>query len=324
MSRNTNLSELLFPVELRDIFLSSEDGNVQEIPNYKAVVNLKKSETISIVSKNYRLVTNKEALELAKKCFKQLFNTVNTDDMEIFNIITPKNKYSCHVDIIHREYKVNVWSQDVWVPYIRVTNSYNKSKALRFDLGFCRELCENGVIFEKQTIKLKFIHTKGEIAPEGEFDVDFEDLKKMELTFLEYMRNLKRFYVPSDFVLPVVCKALGIEFDLDSADDKKKERERNRLMKFRKKIDSLTDSYYDELGSNAYAVLNIMSDLATHPVHYNSSTVTDRWQKHTGNWIESFINKIESRNFSFEDYLGEYYRLNTEKRYEQPNFFSLL
>jgi hypothetical protein len=159
MSRDTDLSQILFPVEEKPIFFVNPKAGMKQIPNYKTIVNVTTNEPISVVSTDYRLISNQEALELGEKCFKQLFNEVDIDSMEIFNIITPKSKSFCHIDIIHNKYEVNIWEKEVWLPYIRITNSYNRLKPLRFDLGFCRKLCFNGVIFERNTISYKFYHT---------------------------------------------------------------------------------------------------------------------------------------------------------------------
>jgi hypothetical protein len=37
---------------------------------------------------------------------------------------------------------------------VRITNSYNGSRALQLDVGFLREHCGNGVIFEQQAATL--------------------------------------------------------------------------------------------------------------------------------------------------------------------------
>lgn len=160
MPRDTNLDEILFPVELRDLFVELEDATTQPqlfdysledqlvmrlVPKHKAVVNTQTGRPLAVVGWKYHLVTNEEALWLGEQCFRQLFRGVDSTQMEVFNIIAPKSKVFCHIDIIRKGYEVNVWSKELWLPYLRVTNSYNGSRALRFDLGFCRELCRNGI-----------------------------------------------------------------------------------------------------------------------------------------------------------------------------------
>lgn len=310
MERNTNLAEILFPVEERDVFLDAASASAKTpISNYKAIVNADTNEPFAIVTRNYRLVTNHEAIELAKQCFVAVFETRDANEMETFNVITPGTKSFCHVDLIHRTYRVNIWQREVWIPYIRVTNSYNRTKTLRFDLGFCRKLCTNGVIFEQHTIAYKYYHTKGKIAPVGVFQVQPAALERNKNEFIEYMSTLHKYPITESVVLPLACKALGITFGLSDADERKRQRERQRFEEFRDGVRDRTKQYFAELGENAYALLNIVSDIASAPLAFNApSNMIDPLQKRVGYWIESFTKEIRKPDFNLENYLGEYAR----------------
>ena len=144
MARQTDLQKVLFPVEEQPIFFMPRKYDFKKIKNYKAIVNKSNNTIISVVSSDYQLITNERALELGKKCFKQVFQTINTNDMEVYNITFPQTRSFCHIDVIHKNYTLNIGKKEVWLPFIRITNSYNRTKALCFDFGFCRELCENG------------------------------------------------------------------------------------------------------------------------------------------------------------------------------------
>jgi len=165
--RRTDLKQVIFPLRIQSVYFEEYRGEntvKRKIPHSQVIVNAETGDPISIVSKEYRVVTNEEAIEFGKKCFKELFNTVNTDDLEIFNIIAPETRSFCHIDLIHKKYQVNIGRQEVYLPFIRITNSYNRSRALSFDIGFCREICDNGAIFEEDSIKFKFSHTKKRIG----------------------------------------------------------------------------------------------------------------------------------------------------------------
>lgn len=238
-------------------------------------------------------------------------NTTDLEDFEVFNIITPKTKSYCHIDIIHKKYTVNIWKEEVWLPYVRITNSYNKTKALRFDLGFCRTLCDNGVIFEKETLKVQYYHTKQHLLlKDGNFDITFKKLQRLETEFLEYMNNLKRYHVPEGYVLPTICKALSIDFDLNSDDQKRRGKQSDLLEEFTDKGKKIIKSYYDEMGPTAYTLLNIISDIASRPiVKMGPGIMIDAYQKRTGTWVKDFIQEIERKDFDFEQYLGHYMTL---------------
>jgi hypothetical protein len=118
--RDTNIEAALFPIELRNIFFEEPrvTGSLKvRIPGYKAVVDTKSKKTFSVVSDSYRLVTNREALEFGKQAFNQLFDTVDTDDLAIFNLIQPETRSYCHIDLIHKKYEVNIWKTEVFLDY---------------------------------------------------------------------------------------------------------------------------------------------------------------------------------------------------------------
>ncbi len=85
---------------------------------------------------------------------------------------------------------------------------------------------------------------------------------------MNYMEALQAFGVPPEFVLPIVCKALAIHFDIECQDAKRRKREIERYAEFRESMVELRCRYYDTLGANAYALLNIISDIASHPSVY--------------------------------------------------------
>src|ERR1051325_8997989 len=62
--RNTDLTEVIFPVALRDIHYEEPlDGGTLKVSvkGWKAVVDVKKQRTFSVVSDDYRLVTSENA-----------------------------------------------------------------------------------------------------------------------------------------------------------------------------------------------------------------------------------------------------------------------
>ena len=321
MTRNTNIQEILFSVELTDIYQylpgpnsqlalfemeeQEEEKEISKIPHYKAITNPKTGQVFSVVTDGYRLVTNQEALDLARQCFQQLFGMQDTEQMVVFNIVAPQSRSFCHVDLIHQHYSVNIWAREMWLPYLRVTNSYNRSRALRFDLGFCRKLCDNGMIFERETIPYKFYHTRQEISPVGQFRVDFERLKKLEASFRESVDRLNSYPVPEEVFLPLTCIALGLEFDLQSDDAATRAKEEERFHTFKHGAKTLVAKYVDELGANAYAVLSVITDIASRPFFYRTPIwMVDRLQKRAGRWFDDFAIEISKPIFQMDNYLA--------------------
>ena len=316
MTRDTEVEKLLFKVRLQEVyhyvpeqdtlpgFLDPPQSDLRPIHGFKAITKMEDGSVFSVVTDEYRLVTNEEALNLGKQCLRQLFNSIDESRMEVFNIVAPKSLSFCHIDMVNSGYAMNIWAKETWIPYLRVTNSYNRTRALRFDLGFCRKLCDNGVIYERQTIPYKFAHTRQDIAPEGIFSVDGKKLRGVEENFRNTLETLNAYPVPRDAFMPLACDALGLSFDIESTDTAIHLREARRLEKFKESSHPLVEKYVGELRENAYAVFNLVTDLASRPVFYPAPTLmVDTLQKRAGAWLGRFLREIRQGNFSLERYL---------------------
>lgn len=321
-TRNTDLNTIMFSVEPSDFFVSipkmqsslgdlaSETVSYQKVPHYRALVNTKTGRILSVVSHSYRVVKNEEALELGKGAFRQLFGTIDTKEMDVWNIISPESGSFCHIDLVHQHHILDVMNNEVWLPYIRVTNSYNRQFALQFNLGFVRHRCNNGMIFAQKTIVMKFLHTKREIKPEGEFSVDFKELKQLEVKFVEYTNNLKRYYVPEKFMLPIVYKAFNIPPRPEANDAASQVKWGKRFDTIHDAVAPLTAKYFNELGPNGYATLNVLTDAASRPFGYPAQSVMiDPLQRRATDWMVEFVEQIGSKSFNFDVYLKDYLHL---------------
>lgn len=282
MPRNTDLSTILFPVELRpvgyepalnapgtpggdelDIDLCTTAKTTRPIKQYRAVVRGDTGAVFAVVSERYQLLHNSKALDLGQKAFAQLFPEAGADDFTIFDIQTTKTGSACHIDLIHKSYSVDVWEQETWLPFLRVSNSYNRYRALSFDFGFVRKLCSNGVIFRKETIKVRYYHTKGQLSVDFGQGA-FTKLKELEREFVEHAKRLKATQVREKLLLPLALYLLGLEFDLKATNAKKQERETERLAAVVGPLKDLIKGYCSEMGATAYAAMNVATDLATH------------------------------------------------------------
>jgi len=311
MARNTNLQEALFPVGFADVFIegmtNEESFQPVNIPvdKYQAIINQDNGDVLCVVTKDYKLITNEQALELGKECYKRIFNISDTKEFEVFNIITSSTKTICYIDVVKKGYEVNIWKQEVYLPYIRITNSYNKTRALSFDLGFCRKLCDNGVIFEKEAIKFTFYHTKKIIKENIEFEILPDKLETVKRNFIEYSNKLSECLIPYEKEIPLMCKVLDIKFNLEKQ-ERELEKEIKRRDEFKKRADSLITKYFTQSGPNAYAVFNACTDYATHSKSGDVSFFADGIQRKIGNWVESFSEERKKDDFYLETYIGEY------------------
>ena len=308
-----NIKDVLFPVQLRPVYVGRQEspqgnlfpGELTKIPGFCAVFDLEKNHVFSVVAQNYKLITNQEAIDLGEVCFEQIFKLMQKKDMQLYNIIMPKTRSFCHIDFTHSKGEFKPFGEDPWMPYIRITNSYNRMFALHFDLGFCRSICKNGVIFGKKNIEFKFHHSRTGKNPEVEFSLRAGEFANLETQFVESLKNLKRYHVPPKYIWPLTCKV----FDY-AIIEKPSERQEKIIGERKQHILGLGQQYFKELGENGYAALNVLNDFASRPVGVISAEGSiDLLQRKAGDWIIDFAEAIGDKDFVFEVYLGEYVRL---------------
>ncbi len=304
--RKTDISTLLFPIALEPIYLADSKP---PIADFMAVAGfpdaLSDKKVFCVVTDDYRLITNQQALGIADSVYKNVFSAVDTKEMEIFNLIYPGTKSFCHIDIVHKNYEVNVWAEEVYIPFIRVTNSYNRTRKLIFELGFCRKLCSNGVIFEKETITFSYTHTKGVLniaAIERQLAND-DRLKRLEDSFVAWMEQLKNHPIPDEYVLALCARIMNVKFDIETKDFKKRKTETDTLVKFQDAIEQLKKKYWPVMGSTAYAVFNMATDYATHSTN---TLHIDGQQARVGTWLSEFCKEAAAKKFSLNTYLEDY------------------
>ncbi len=283
MERNTNIESLLFPVVQESVYLK---GQSKPIVGLKAIKGIHDGESrvFSVVSDNYRLVTNQEALEWGKIIHRSLFPNASADSFEVFKIIAPNTRSYCHIDIIDKHYTLNIWKQELYVPFIRIHNSYNRSLALKFDIGFCRKLCNNGVIFEKKTVRLKFSHTRNELRPEGLDKINLSHLRKLEEEFIERTKKATEIKVPAMYYPALVASIFKKQFRIHHGSEMVRAQEQKKVDDFKTKVNELATSYQPAFGETAYTLFNVLTDFATNNKD-NKIVAINGMQRNSGKWL---------------------------------------
>jgi hypothetical protein len=311
-SNNSDLQKVTFDVALvriqtleKDEFEKGKFLKSLPISDYKAVVNLETNQILSVVSKSYRLIKNEEALKIGKNVFSKLFPSVSENNWKIFKVISPLKGTFCHIDLIHEDVNLKTWNQDVWYPFLRVTNSYNKTFALTFELGFVRKLCSNGVIFSKKTVKVKFNHNQSNLT--SDIEVDVSDLKVLEEDFKKKIYNLSRFYLPKKYTFAMLIKATGISFKTDSLKKKIRDNEIQKQEQLNKLTNDLSEQYVSNFGETALAAFNTITDIISNQDQYkvlsNYSLSANRYYHNVSQWMKEYTEEAEKRDFSFDRYL---------------------
>lgn len=301
-----------FPVELRPVFIeASAQGNdlfaaggYQALPRHQAVVDVESNHAFAVVTEDYRLVTNRQAYDLAADALKQVFDFTSMEDMACLNVTMPKSRSFCHIDLIHKGSDFEPWQNDRWVPFVRITNSYNRTRRLRFEVGFCRWICLNGLIFGGKSVEISFAHTRQLQDEMRRWHENLAGIKLLEKLFVAKLNNLQRFHVPARWMLPLACKVFDVRIATDTPI---KQRRADELVKFRQAIADMASDYFVSMGEHGYAALNVLTDYASRPVGVIApETMIDGFQHKAGDWIDEFVEQIEKRDFTFEAYLGEH------------------
>ena len=315
MPRITEIESLMFPVELRPVYYTDTgiDGTQlqKHIPNSRVVVNKKSGKPFGVVSNNYKLVTNEQALKMGEKYCADLFGSDEVGNIDIFKVDAPSTGSYCHIDLIHRSYAMDLWDKqeqsDIYIPYLRVTNSYNKSRALRFDIGFCREVCLNGLIFDPETIKSAYSHLKREFTDDGiPFALSNGKIGKLVEDFKSYTTKLKNYHIPRAQALDLLRVLFRIKDkgQIKKLSEKEDREEYDALLRV---LDWRLDKYIRELGENSYALFNAITDIASHSIDNNRYFRRDMntMQRLAGDWIHSFQREVERPDFDITNYLEQ-------------------
>ena len=240
-----------FPVELRPLFMPAADGldKFQQLKRHFAVVDVERENPFAVVTDDYELVTNKAAYEMAAEVMKKVFHTTQISDMECLNITMPKTRSFCHIDLIHKSADFSPWEKDKWTAFLRISNSYNRTRLLRFELGFCRWICLNGIIFGSKSIEFSYAHTRRGMDRVDRFVENIGDIRKLETTLTEKLHQLKRYHVPEKEMLPLLCRAFDIKATMDVVE---KQRRVDDLLALREQAQSLSRAYFIDMLSVVY------------------------------------------------------------------------
>jgi len=312
MPRLTKLDDVLFPVEEHPVFVSFfENGSERRlaVPDKKAIVNCNSHRVLGVVSRGYRLVSNREALDMAYECCRTVFPDTKSGEWVAKAIDAPSTVGYCHIDLVHNstalDFKFVPPNQrpEAFGPFIRVTNSYNGLRALGFEIGFFRKICRNGLILPNTIISFKFNHMRRDIRETIHFKIDQNQLNKLTTSFDDFLSGLHNCAVPrpqfEPFILSVLSLSQPRSLKLDPG-------EANDWRQLCEQIDEMSTRYAEELGENAYAVFNVITEFASHPPE-NRCVHRDRHslQRLAGTWLTSFNDQCRKSGFTLASHLEQ-------------------
>ncbi|MDE2763945.1 MAG: DUF932 domain-containing protein [Gemmatimonadota bacterium] len=304
------LAAIMFPVEEVDVFAETEPGRRDRIAAKKAIINMDTRAVLSVVGRQYGLLENRRALELAKKCCTAAFPNTAPAGWHVDDIEAPVTGGHCRIDL---RYDGNVvaydWSfseavQDHYHPFLRVTNSYNTSRVFSIHFGFTRIQCMNSVIAE-ESVKVSLAHTRN-IERRIEKEINQAKFQKVANRFETYVKALGNTGIPRGRFRTIIQSALEIHRPKGMPDDRQAS-----WRALEQILDKTIDVYLQRFGETAYALLNAITDIATRPptkeqVGYSFI----RRERHSlqllaGRWVAEFSRSLRRPGFDLSGYLRE-------------------
>ena len=310
MNRVKDVSDLMFDVRLVPVYAGLgelDSGSLQRVPGKRAVVNCSDGRVLSVVSRDYQLVSNAAALEHALLCCRMVFPELKANEWHVDAAYAPRSCGHCQIDLAHKSKGLSFASvkagdrPEVFGPYIRVTNSYNRTRALKFDIGFMRKVCSNGLIMEQASVRFSLNHNTRNLRRRIEAELSHSRFQGLAKNFLELMRPLRECHIPRFHFLPITVGTLRIKEPKTAGRPGYED-----WYRLRAEIDSLSDKYAGELDETAYALLNVITDIASRP----SEVGLMRRERHSlqrmaGAWLAEFSKECRSSDFDAANYVGK-------------------
>jgi hypothetical protein len=312
MARLIELDDILFPVLEHPVFVSVVGPNGERrlpVPDKKAIVNVTTSRVLGIVSRGYRLVTNREALDMARECCQEAFPQTKPGEWQVSATDAPNTGGHCYMDLVHNSTALDfslvpaAERPDTFGPFIRVTNSYNALRALAFDIGFYRKVCKNGMILPETVISFKFVHLRRNIGETIRFKIAHERLAKLNADFRGHLTVLRDFGISRGDIDRLVRGVLRLKQPEPLEQGTREAVDWQALLRH---VSKLNDRYVGELGENAYAAFNTITEFASQPPS-NRCLHRDRHglQRLAGSWITAFSKECGKSTFSLGEYLDQ-------------------
>ena len=165
------LQDAFFAVGLADVYVGS---TYRQAKRYRAVIpTFENVPGEPFVTDRYSLIRNEDAVDLGFEAFERVFGPGARGQVAVFNVVLARTRGSFFADFtspsLHRDIPmspqldlgiVGEESPTLHKFFLRVVNSYNRTHAVRLEVGVCRSICRNGFIFGKQSIYFKDPHDK--------------------------------------------------------------------------------------------------------------------------------------------------------------------
>ena len=307
MKRETSVQNLIFDVDQVPVeAVIGTNGHARRIniPGKKALIHQGTGHVLGVVGRDYRVVTNREAVNLAQEVCGKAFPGLSSIEWEAKRASAPRTFSYAHIDLMHRTHVLNylgseIVQSDPYTPFLRVTNSFNGARALRFDIGFMRKHCSNGVIFEEEVATIKASHSKEAMA-QLQIEITSRSLPQMWDEFSNFLTTVRSITMNSD-QFTLALKTV-LHFPDPKPDDKPARKE--SLDALAADFSTRLTGYRQELGENAYAVFTPLTDIAARPPELPCFQQTrDTIERRSGRWLKELARQSRAPAFDLEGWI---------------------
>lgn len=299
------LHSVMFPVREVNVYAETEPGKRDRIPGKKALINDDTCRVLAVVSGRYQVLHNRIALELARKCCLAAFPNTAPANWNVFSVEAPLTGGHCRIDLRHEgkiagyDWSFTEGDQNEFEPFIRVSNSYNRTSVFGIRFGLIRWACKNGMVDWHSSITIKVAHDVNEMERSIEAKINEAKFRKVFDDLRSALEPLRREQVPEARFRPLILSILQIR--------KPEHMPKNRESAWKcleEHLDRVASRYVKEMGPTGYALVNAVTDVASHPPTkvggYNFiRRERDGLQRLVGVWLSRIAQQPES----FEAYL---------------------
>lgn len=307
MKDQTSVQDLLFDVDqvaIEAVVGSNGSTRRISIPGKKALIHQRTGNVLGVVSRDYRVVTNQEAVNLARDVCEKAFPGLSSVEWEAKRAAAPRTLSYAFIDLMHKTHVLNYWDSEIkkddpFTPFLRVTNSFNGARALRFDIGFMRKHCSNGVIFEEEVATIKASHSKEALA-QLKIEITSCSLPQMWDEFSKFLTSVRS--ISMDTAQSTLALNTVLRLPETKPDDKSARVEGLKALSL--DLSTRLTGYQKELGPNAYAVFNTLTDIAARPPE-NPYFQKDRdtIEKRSGRWLKELARQNQTSGFDLNAWI---------------------
>tara|TARA_B100000424_G_scaffold243256_1_gene212725 strand:+ start:52 stop:951 length:900 start_codon:yes stop_codon:yes gene_type:complete len=238
--------DLLFNVEAEDVYTIKG----RRVPNKKALINMSTEDVMSVVSSNYKVVTNEEIF--SSFCRSVEASSIRAEGASVKVRQTP-NGARAMVDFIFPEESIKMYDDESKTALqLCALNSFDGTTRYLTKAGGLRMKCLNGQILGHIVGSYSSTHTESLCVEEG---------AKSVIAMIEQFQSAQNYWgammltkVDTDVATSVFKDFLGIK------QNDQLERQNARLQRCL----NLWSTYCYEMGSNAYALYNVLTHYVSH------------------------------------------------------------